>query len=93
MFPRTTPDVNFTSPEVRSAFTYTNVVLASAVIASPSTVLTNEVLFFQVSNVDTGVSVTNFQFDRYCTLLDGLVKLLKSKNYKLQIINYELRSI
>lgn len=40
---------------------------------------------FQVSNVDTGVSVTNFQFDRYCTLLDGLVKLLKSKNYKLQI--------
>lgn len=40
---------------------------------------------FQVSNIDTGVSVTNFQFDRYTTLLDGLNKLLKSKNYKLQI--------
>lgn len=40
---------------------------------------------FNVSDIDTGISVTNFQFDRYCTLLDGLVKLLKSKNYKLQI--------
>lgn len=40
---------------------------------------------FQVSTIDTGISVTNFQFDRYCTLLDGLNKLLKSKNYKLQI--------
>lgn len=40
---------------------------------------------FQVSTINTGISVTNFQFDRYCTLLDGLNKLLKSKNYKLQI--------
>lgn len=40
---------------------------------------------FQVSTIDTGIYITNFQFDRYCTLLDGLNKLLKSKNYKLQI--------
>lgn len=40
---------------------------------------------FKTSSEDTEISVTNFQFDRYCTLLDGLVKLLKSKNYKLQI--------
>lgn len=40
---------------------------------------------FKTSSENTEISVTNFQFDRYCTLLDGLVKLLKSKNYKLQI--------
>ena len=33
----------------------------------------------------TGVSVTNFQYDRYCTLEEGLTKLLKSKGYKLNI--------
>ena len=38
-----------------------------------------------VSSEDTGVSVTNYQFDRYCTLLDGLVKMLKSKGYRLQL--------
>lgn len=41
---------------------------------------------FVVSSEDTGVSVTtNYQFDRYCTLLDGLVKMLKSKGYRLQL--------
>lgn len=37
------------------------------------------------SSVDTGVTVSSFQFDRYCTVLDGLIKMLKSVNYKLQI--------
>ena len=40
---------------------------------------------FVVSRDDTGVSVTNYQFDRYCTLLGGLEKMLKSKGYKLQL--------
>lgn len=44
----------------------------------------NVPLFF-VSEEDTGVSVSNYQFDRYCTLLDGITKMLKSKGYKLQI--------
>lgn len=34
---------------------------------------------------NTGISVSNYQFDRYCTVLDGLTKLLKSKGYKLKI--------
>lgn len=38
-----------------------------------------------VSQEDTGVSVSNYQFDRYCTLYDGLVKMLKSKWYRLQL--------
>lgn len=40
---------------------------------------------FMVSAVDTGVSVVNYQFDRYCTLLDGIVKMLKSVGYRLKI--------
>lgn len=40
---------------------------------------------FYVPDTDTGVIVTNYQFDRYCTLLDGITKMLKSKGYKLQI--------
>lgn len=40
---------------------------------------------FVVSQRDTGVSVSNYQFDRYCTLLDGLTKMLKSKGYRLQL--------
>ena len=38
-----------------------------------------------VSQEDTGVNVSNYQFDRYCTLYDGLVKMLKSKWYRLQL--------
>lgn len=34
---------------------------------------------------DTTVSVSNFQFDRYTTVLDGLAKMLKRKGYKLKI--------
>lgn len=37
------------------------------------------------SSESTGVSVSNFQYDRYCTLADGLTKLLKSVGYKLNI--------
>lgn len=40
---------------------------------------------FVVSQEDTGISVSNYQFDRYCTLLDGLTKMLKSKGYRLQL--------
>ena len=41
---------------------------------------------FVVSQEDTGVNVSNYQFDRYCTLLDGLTKMLKSKWYRLQLL-------
>ena len=40
---------------------------------------------FLVPEIDTGVTVTNYQFDRFCTLLDGLSKMLKSVNYRLEI--------
>lgn len=40
---------------------------------------------FIVSQEDTGIGVNNYQFDRYCTLYDGLVKMLKSKGYRLQL--------
>lgn len=40
---------------------------------------------FVVSQEDTGVTVSNYQFDRYCTLLDGLNKMLKSKWHRLQL--------
>ena len=40
---------------------------------------------FVVSQEDTGVSVSNYQFDRYCTLLDGVTKMLKNKGYRLQL--------
>lgn len=40
---------------------------------------------FVVSQKDTGVTVSNYQFERYCTLYDGLVKMLKSKGYRLQL--------
>lgn len=40
---------------------------------------------FVGSSESTGVSVTNFQYERYCTMEAGLTKLLKSKGYKLNI--------
>ena len=40
---------------------------------------------FVVSGKDPGVTVSNYQFDRYCTLLDGLNKMLKSKWYRLRL--------
>ena len=35
--------------------------------------------------VSTGVTVSDFQYDRYCTLEAGLTKLLKSKGYRLEL--------
>lgn len=40
---------------------------------------------FKVSDVNTGVSVTNCQFDRYCSLLDGINKMLASKSHRVSI--------
>lgn len=40
---------------------------------------------FVVSQEDTGISVDNYKFDRYCTLLDGLTKMLKSKGRRLKL--------
>lgn len=41
--------------------------------------------YFVVSQDDTGVSLTNYQFDRYCTLLSGINKMLKNVGYRLKI--------
>ena len=41
--------------------------------------------YFVASQESTGVTVSNYQFERYCTLLYGLEKMLKSVNYRLQI--------
>lgn len=41
--------------------------------------------YFVVSQEDTGVLLKNYQFDRYCTLLAGIVKMLKSVEYRLKI--------
>lgn len=40
---------------------------------------------FDVPNHKTGVTISNFQFDRYCTLYDGIIEMLKSVNYRLKI--------
>ena len=40
---------------------------------------------FLVENSDTGIIVDNYQFNRYCTMLDGITAMLKSVGYKLQI--------
>lgn len=40
---------------------------------------------FLVPQVDTGVIIQNFQFDRYCTLLNGIEDLLASVGYRLDI--------
>ena len=40
---------------------------------------------FSVSDLDTGAEIKNFQFDRYCSLLDGLIKMLASVNQRLII--------
>ena len=41
--------------------------------------------FFVVVQSDTGVHLSDYQFDRYCTLLAGITKMLKSVGYKLHI--------
>lgn len=44
---------------------------------------------FVVSKESTGISVTGFRFDRYCTLLSGLEDMLASVGYRL-CIQYNL---
>lgn len=41
--------------------------------------------FFVVPTINTGIFVSNYQFDRYCTLLEGITKMLSSKGYRLDI--------
>ena len=41
---------------------------------------------FSVSAKNTNVTVTNYQFDRYITLLEGIEKMLQTKGYKLSIV-------
>lgn len=40
---------------------------------------------FTVPSSETGVSVTNYQFDRYITLLSGIEKMLKSVAYRMSM--------
>jgi len=47
----------------------------------------NFVDIFSVSTESTGVTVNNYQFDRFCTLLEGIDKMLASEGYRLEI-NY-----
>ena len=47
---------------------------------------------YEVSSADTGITVNNFQFDRYCTLLEGITKMLKSVGYRLQIRLIEMQN-
>ena len=42
--------------------------------------------FFTVSEKSTGVNLNGYQFERYCSMLDGLTKMLHSKGYKLKIL-------
>lgn len=39
----------------------------------------------KVSDVETEVSVSNYKFERYCTVLDGLTNMLKSVGFRLNI--------
>ena len=41
--------------------------------------------FFNVPDTDYGISVTNYQFNRYCTVLEGLEKLVQDNDAKLYI--------
>lgn len=40
---------------------------------------------FVVSEKDTGIMVNEYQFERYCTLLYGVKKMLESAGYRIQI--------
>ncbi len=44
---------------------------------------------FVVSDQNTGITVSDYQFERYTDLLSGVVKMLKSKGYRLQITYME----
>lgn len=40
---------------------------------------------FVVPDTDTNVAIGSWKFERFCTLLDGIVKMLKSVGYRLNI--------
>ncbi len=40
---------------------------------------------FSVPEENTGITVDHFQFDRYCTLLAGIEKILSANGYRLEI--------
>ena len=42
--------------------------------------------FFHVPETLSGITVSNYQFDRYCTILDGLTAMLDSVEAKLSIV-------
>lgn len=44
---------------------------------------------FVVSEEDTGVTVSNYQFERYTDLLSGIEKMLQSMNYRIHITYME----
>lgn len=48
---------------------------------------------YVVSSADTGVSVSNYQFDRYCTLLDGITKMLQTVGYRMDIRHKREQSV
>lgn len=56
-----------------------------------NTVIASLVQDAKISNLisvpeeDTGITVSNFRFDRYCTLLAGIEKMLSGKGYRLEI--------
>ena len=41
---------------------------------------------FCAETKESGIQIKNFQFDRYCSVLSGLGKMLAAKNARLQII-------
>lgn len=48
---------------------------------------------YVVSGESTGVAVSNYQFDRYCTLLEGITKMLKTVGYRLDIQHKRERGV
>lgn len=44
---------------------------------------------FVGSDENSGLTYKSYQFDRYCTVLDGLVNMLYEKNYRLDIRAYK----
>lgn len=44
---------------------------------------------FMASPLDTGVTVNNYQFDRYCTLYEGLREMLESVDHRLELVYSE----
>ena len=41
--------------------------------------------FFVVPETNTGIIVSNYQFERHCTVLDGLMEMLAAHDHKLKI--------